>query len=42
LTWYIEPSQSGKINKVCVEPDRSPTKGLFIYATTPHDEPAIA
>jgi len=33
LPWHVERSRSGKINKVCVEPDKSPTKGLFVYAT---------
>lgn len=42
LAWHVEPSRSGNINKVCVEPDKSPTKGLFVYATTPLDEPATA
>jgi hypothetical protein len=41
LAWYVERSRSGRINKVCVEPDRSATKGLFVYATTPLDEPAV-
>jgi hypothetical protein len=41
LAWYVEPSRTGKINKVCVEPDRSATKGIFIYAMKELDEPAV-
>lgn len=41
LQWRVEPSQRRNINKVCVEPDGAPTKGLFIYAMKELDEPTV-
>jgi hypothetical protein len=41
LPWRVERSQKGNINKVCVEPDATPTKGLFIYTMEPLEEPGV-
>lgn len=41
LPWRVQPSSKGKIDKVCVEPDGSPTKGLYIYTAGVLKEPVV-
>ena len=38
---WSEAAEKGNINKVCVEPDATPTKGLFIYTMEPLEEPGV-
>lgn len=35
LPWRVERGRRGTLNKVVVEPDGQPTKGLFIYTIEP-------
>ena len=41
LPWMVRRGGRGTLNKVCVEPDGSPTKGLFIYTMVPVPEPIV-
>jgi hypothetical protein len=31
LIWHVRHGNRGTLNKVCIEPDATPTKGLFMY-----------
>lgn len=39
LTWHVVHGQRGTLNKICVEADGVPTKGLFLYTVEPLLEP---
>jgi hypothetical protein len=39
LPWRVERGQRGTLNKVVVDPDGQPTKGLFIYTIEPLPHP---
>lgn len=39
LSWQVRRGARGTLNKVCVEPDGSPTKGLFLYTVEPSPDP---
>lgn len=39
LPWRVDRGQRGTLNKVAVEPDGTPTKGLFIYTIEPLPHP---
>jgi hypothetical protein len=39
LPWHVRQGRGGKINKVCIEPDETATKGLFVYTAAPLSEP---
>ena len=42
LPWRVQPNRrSGKINKVCVEPDGGETTGFYVYTARPLKEPAV-
>jgi hypothetical protein len=39
LPWRVRKGKQGTLNKVCIEPDGGPTKGLFMYTVKELSEP---
>jgi len=39
LTWHVRHGNRGTLNKICIEPDARPTKGLFLYTVEALPEP---
>jgi hypothetical protein len=38
--WHVIANNRGRVNKVVIEPDKTPTPGLFLYVETELQSPA--
>jgi uncharacterized protein DUF262/uncharacterized protein DUF1524 len=39
IPWHVRYGVRGSLNKICIEPDGSPTSGLFLYTASPLSAP---